>query len=450
MENEFFENGKISTIYFRLSIPLVLSLVVTLIYNLADTFFVAQTGNTDLVAGVSLGAPVFMLLMAFGNIFGQGGSSLISRLLGQKDKENVNRVSSFCFYTAWIVGLAAALIMLLFQPQILVLLGANAETLPYASDYYFWIVLGSPVIVASYVHTNHLRSEGLSRESMIGSVGGALVNIILDPILISVVGLGAAGAAIASVVGYLFTDIFLILIVAAKSSNLSMDPRKIKIPASFAGQIFGIGVPAAIVNIMQSISVILVNQFLLPYGNDRIAAMGIVLKVSMIVLLVLTGFAFGGQPMFGYYFGSGNRRKLRELLRFCMAFISVTAVVLTAVVFILSGVLMRVFIDNETIIREGSLMLRWQVISMVFVGVVLLITIIFQSAGKVVGSFILSVSRQGVVFLIVLMVAVKVGGYTGIIAAQAISDVLSAGLAVFLLRSQLSEEFRIQDEKQAS
>ena len=173
--------------------------------------------------------------------------------------------------------------------------------------------------------------------------------------------------------------------------------------------------------------------------------MGIVLKVSMIVLLVLTGLAFGGQPMFGYYFGSGNHKKLCELLRFCMSFISITAIILTAAVFILSGVLMRIFIDNESIVREGTLMLRWQVISMVFVGVVLLITIIFQSAGKVAGSFILSISRQGVVFLAVLLIAVRVGGYTGIIAAQAVSDVLSAILALFLLRIQLYNEFRTEN-----
>lgn len=444
MGNELFEKEKISTAYFRLSIPLVLSLVVTLIYNLADTFFVAQTGNTNLVAGVSLGAPVFMLLMAFGNIFGQGGSSMISRLLGQQDLDGVNRVSSFCFYAAWIVGLAVTVILLSFKAQVLLLLGASPETLQHASDYYFWIVLGSPVIVASYVHTNHLRSEGLSKESMIGSVGGAVVNIILDPILISILGLGAAGAAIASVIGYLFTDIFLIMIVAAKSRSLSMNPRKIRIPLSYVGQIFGIGIPAAIVNVMQSISVILVNQFLLPYGNDRIAAMGIVLKVSMIVLLVLTGLAFGGQPMFGYYFGSGNRKKLRELFRFCLSFISITALILTSAVFILSGVLMQTFIDNESIVREGTLMLRWQVISMVFVGIVLLITIIFQSAGKVMGSFILSISRQGVVFLAVLLIAVRFAGYTGIIAAQAISDIISAILALFLLRTQLYKEFHTE------
>lgn len=445
MENKLFEKEKISTAYFRLSIPLVLSLVVTLIYNLADTFFVAQTGNTNLVAGVSLGAPVFMLLMAFGNIFGQGGSSLISRLLGQQDRDGVNRVSSFCFYAAWIIGFIVTIILLIFKSKSLILLGASPETLPYASDYYFWIVLGAPAIVASYVHTNHLRSEGLSKESMIGSVGGAVVNMILDPVLISLLELGAAGAAIASVIGYLFTDIFLIVIVSAKSRSLSMNPGKIRIPLEYVGQIFGIGIPAAIVNVMQSISIILINQFLLPYGNDRIAAMGIVLKVSMIVLLVLTGLAFGGQPMFGYYFGSGNRKKLRELLRFCMSFISITAIILTAAVFILSCVLMRAFIDNENIVREGTLMLRWQVISMVFVGVVLLITIIFQSAGKVAGSFILSISRQGVVFLFVLLIAVRIGGYTGIIAAQAVSDAISALLALILLRTQLYDQFRSEN-----
>lgn len=443
MENQaaIFNDSKVSKAYIRLSLPLVFSMIVTMIYNLADTFFVAQTNDTNLVAGVSLGAPLFTLLMAFGNIFGQGGSSLISRLMGKQDREGVQHVSSFCFYTTILIGVICTVLMLVFRVPILYLIGANQDTFVHASNYYIFLAIGAPVIMLSFIHSNLLRSEGMSKESMAGTVSGALVNIILDPIFISVLGLGASGAAIATVIGYLFADIFYGLMVVKKSRMLSVNPRQVKIPRAHVGQIIGIEVPAAIVNIMSSISIVLMNQFLLPFGNEKIAAMGIVLKVNMIVLLLLTGFAFGGQPLYGYYYGAGDKQKLSQLFRFCLRFISTIAVILTAIVFLAAPLLMRCFMDNESIVSDGTLMLRWQVISNVFVGIVLLITIVFQSMGKVLGSFILSISRQGVIFLVVLMIAYFTAGYMGILVSQAISDLITAGLALVLFYMQCYKEF---------
>ena len=250
MENKLFTEEKISKAYIRLAMPLVMSMVVSLVYNLADTFFVAQTNNTALVAGVSLGAPIFTLLMAFGNIFGQGGSSLISRLLGQQNPDGVRRASSFCFYVTLMVGVVVGIIMLVFRTPILYLIGADAETFSYASEYYTWLAIGSPVVMASFIHSNLLRSEGLSKESMIGTIGGAVVNIILDPILISGLAMGASGAAIATVIGYVFSDVFFLFIVVKKSSCLSIRPREIPIPARHASQILIVGIPAAITNLM--------------------------------------------------------------------------------------------------------------------------------------------------------------------------------------------------------
>lgn len=441
MEPELFQESNIAKAYIRLSLPLVFSMVVTLIYNLADTYFVAQTNDTNLVAGVSLGMPVFTLLMAIGNIFGQGGSSLISRLLGQKDANGVRRVSSFCFYGTIFTGVVIAVAMMAFRMPLLYVIGADAETISHASDYYTCLAIGAPVIMLSFIHSNLLRAEGMSKESMAGTVSGAVVNIVLDPIFISVLGLGASGAAIATVIGYLFADIFFVVIVAKKSGMLSMNLKEIKIPAEYMGQILGIGIPASITNLMQSVSVVLVNHFLLPFGNDKIAAMGIVLKVNMIALLLLIGFAFGGQPLFGYYYGSGDKKRLSELLHFCLRFISVIAAALTAIVFLAAPFLMACFMENESIVQDGTVMLRWQVITMVFVGIVLLITIIFQSTGKVAGSFILSVSRQGIVFLIVLVIAYSTLGYTGILLSQAVADVLTTLIALVLFKKQLYGEF---------
>lgn len=441
MENAIFNETKVSKAYIKLSIPLVFSMVVTLIYNLADTYFVAQTDDTNIVAGVSLGMPVFTLLMAVGNIFGQGGASLISRLLGQQNKKGVRHVSSFCFYVTIIAGFVIGAFMILLKTPVIKLLGADEETFSHALEYYFYLSAGAPAVMLSFIHSNLLRSEGMSKESMAGTVIGAVVNIVLDPIFISTIGWGAKGAAVATVIGYIVSDVFFVIIVVKKSKILSVNLKEIKISREYAGQIFGIGIPAAIVNVMQSVSVVLMNQFLLQFGNDKIAAMGIVLKVSMIALLLLTGFAFGGQPLFGYYYGSNDKDRLRKLLRFCLVFISSVAVILTALVFAFAPFLMRCFMDNHSIVSDGTVMLRWQVITMVFVGFILLMTIICQSMGKVLGSFILSVSRQGVVFLIVLIIAYYSAGYMGIVVSQAVSDAVTAVVALILFTKQLKKEF---------
>ncbi len=437
-----FESRDIPRSYLTLAIPVVLSMVVTLIYNLADTFFVARTNSTALVAGVSLGAPVFTALMAIGNIFGQGGSVLISRLIGQNDTDNAERTSSFCFYITFFLGIIIAFLMLLFRIPILGILGADSETFKYASDYYIPLAIGAPFIMLSFIHSNLLRSEGLSKESMIGTAGGAIVNIILDPIMISGLGWGASGAAIATVIGYIFSDAVFLVMVKRKSRILSVSIRKLKLSSSFIRQIVGIGIPAAIANMMQSFTAVMTNQYLLPYGNDKIAAMGIVLKVSMIALLILTGLAFGGQPLYGYYFGRGDKKRLSELFRFTLVFILSVAVVLTVLIIVLSPLLMGIFMDAENIIKDGAFMLRAQVITMPLVALVLLFTIIFQSAGKVVGSFVLSISRQGVIFFIVLVIGNIFAGYIGVVAAQAVSDIITSLIAVILFRVQLSGTFR--------
>lgn len=441
MEKSIFNNPKVSEAYIKLSLPLVFSMVITLIYNLADTYFVAQTNDTNIVAGVSLGMPIFTLLMAVGNIFGQGGSSLISRFLGEKNKNEIQHVSSFCFYYTFFIGILIAIIMIIFRIPFLNIIGANSETFSHAFNYYIYLAIGAPIIMLSFIHSNFLRSEGMSKESMFGTIIGALVNIILDPLLISFFNWGASGAAIATVVGYLVSDIFFAFIVFKKSKNLSISPKKIKTSFKNKIQILGIGIPAAIVNLMQSASVVIMNQFLLPFGNNKIAAMGIVLKVSMIALLLLTGFAFGGQPLFGYYYGAKDKKRLSQLLNFCIKFISTSAIFLTLLIFIFSKFLMKCFMNNETIIKDGTLMLRWQVITMVFVGIVLLMTIIFQSTGKIFASFILSVSRQGIIFLIILVFLYKTMGYIGIIISQAIADVITAVISIFLFYKQLYKEF---------
>ena len=413
--------------YFHLSLPVVLGSIVTIVYNLADTYFIARTGNALLVAGVSLCAPLFMILMALGNIFGQGGSSLISRLLGKQDHEAVARVSAFCFYIALAVGAAVGAVILLLRDPFLKLLGSSPDTLPYAREYGTVLLFGAPFIVVNFIHMNLLRCEGMSGLSMMGTVTGAVVNVILDPIMIP--GMGAAGAALATVIGYACSDLFLLAVVLRRSRHLSVRLCG-RISGAFLRDILSIGITAAITNIASSLCVILMNQQLLRFGDEKIAAMGIVLKVTMITQMILVGFSFGGVPLFGFLAGAGEQQKVRKLLRFCLLFLISTALAMTIVVFLAAGPLLGIITPDAQLVADGIPMIRWQVAGSACAGIVMLMTCLCQATGKAVPALILSLSRQGILFVIVLFVSAAVAGYTGLLAAQCISDILSAGIAV--------------------
>ena len=411
--------------------PVVLSSIVTIVYNLADTYFIAQTGNAFLVAGVSLCAPLFTILMAFGNIFGQGGSSLISRLLGKREMDSVSRVSSFCFYIALAVGAVIGGGILLIRDPFLRLMGASPDTLPYAREYGTVLLLGAPFIVVNFIHMNLLRCEGMSGLSMLGTTAGAVVNVILDPLLIP--GMGAAGAALATVVGYILSDAFLLIIVLRRSRCLSVVPC-LTIGGAFLKDVLSIGITAAITNIASSVCIILLNQQLLRYGDEKIAAMGIVLKVTMIVQMILVGFSFGGIPLFGFLSGAGEKRKVRQLLRFCFLFLTVLSLAMTLLVCLGAGLLLGLITPDAQLIADGVPMLRWQTAGSVFAGAVMLMTCLCQASGKAVPALVLSLSRQGIIFVIVLLSASAIAGYTGVLAAQCISDGLSAlaALAIYI------------------
>lgn len=442
MEEKLKAGVPVRSIYFSLALPSVLNMILSIFYSMADTYFIARTQNINLVAGVSLCAPVFTLLMAFGNIFGQGGCSLISRLLGQHQQENVRRVSAYCFYTALFTGVVTGVVMLLFSAPLLRLLGADSSSAPFASSYFQWLAIGSPLIVASFVFTNLLRAVGLSIQSMIASMSGTVVNIFLDPLLISVFDMGAAGAAIATVIGYLCTNVFCLFFVRKQCPAFSVLLRDASVESKHIGQILGIGIPAALTNVMQSVSVILVNQALLPYGNDKIAAMGIAMKASMVAVLLIVGFSFGGQPLVGYLYGLGDKRRLQQLVRFCFTFLCGLAGGLTVVLLIGAHPLVGMFLKDTDVIHTGVDMFRWQNVTLIFVAVGQLIMIFFQATGKALHAFCLSVSRQGFLFILVLTAAQSIAGYNGVIAAQAVADVLNALLAFSLYAFGLRRELR--------
>lgn len=267
---------------------------------------------------------------------------------------------------------------------------------------------------------------------MMGTIAGAVLNIILDPILISSCHMNATGAAVATVLGYVFSDLLYLLAVLKYSQWLSVKIKDFRIAVNQLKQIFRIGITAAITNLMQSLCVIIMNQFLLPYGSDKIAAMGIVLKVNMIAQLVITGFSFGAVPVFGYLYGRRAIDKLKQLFAFCLKFLGVLSIGLTVIIFIVAPSLVKIMMNNQDIINEGALMLRCQVITTLGAAIVLVMTCLFQAMGKVLPSFMLSISRQGIVFVIALFILVQLYGYQGLLISQAVADVLSSLLALVL------------------
>ncbi len=434
MENELFERMPVPKAYFKVALPVVIGMVVSLIYNLADTWFIARTGSTELVAGVSLCAPIFSLMIAFSDVFGLGGCNLISRMLGGGEKKNAACVSSFCIYGVIGVGIVTAAVMLLFKGPILSLLGATEQTITYAGAYYTWLVLGAPIIILNFVPGNLLRTEGLSGKSMVCTIVGAVLNIVLDPIFIFAFGLGAAGAAIATVLSNLVSDIMLLHAMRKYASSLSVRPRDCRISGKMLRSILAIGIPASTTTMMQSLAVLLTNRCLVDYGTDKVAALGIAMKVNMVSMLILIGFAFGAQAALGYCYGAGNQKRLQEFLRFDIRVQVTLALFFVGISFLFTRPILGVFMQDPEVIAAGTWILRCLMISAPAVGIVLVMTTLFQAEGKALPALILSVSRQGIVLVICLYGLRALFGYSGILAAQAAADVITMGIALGLKR----------------
>lgn len=437
MQNELFESASVPKAYMKLALPVVLSMMVSLVYNMVDTYFIALTGKQELVAGVSLAAPIFTLMIAFGDIFGLGGSSLISRLFGEKREEEAKRASAFCLWAAIGFGIFVTIVLLVFRTPILKLLGTDAATFEYAGEYYTWIAVGAASIILGLVPSNILRTEGLAMQAMAGSILGSIVNIILDPVFIFGLGQGAAGAAMATVIGNVIADVYYIYVMNKKAKRLSVSLKEIKIPGTMIRDILVIGIPASITNLMQSIMIMITNHYLIAYGTDKVAAMGIALKANMISAFILVGIAFGGQPLVGYNYGARNKKRLKEILRFAYLFEAGLALVFTISISVFAPAIIKIFMNQSDIITNGAMMLRFQQLGMVFMAVTLVSTCVCQSVGSAAGAFALSISRQGVLYAISLMVLNAIFGYTGIIATQACADVLTAVIALAIIRKVL-------------
>ena len=425
-----FEEAPVSRAVMTMAVPTIISMLVVVIYNMADTFFIGQTGDPMQVAAVSLATPVFMVFMALGNLFGIGGSSAISRALGEKKPERARNISSFCCYASLGLGVFMALLFLAGMDVILAMIGASANTIGFAREYLTYIAFGGPFIIFGTAFGNILRGEGAARESMIGNMIGTVTNIVLDPVMILGLGWGVAGAAIATVIGNLAASLFYVGYFLRKKSSLSIRLKDFRMGDRIAASVASIGIPASLNNILMSCANIVLNLMLGGYGDTPVAAMGVAMKSNMIVVLLQIGLCAGIQPLIGYNYGARNRKRLLQVFRFTGIFAVVMGSILTAVMVMAKRFVVQAFINDPEVIAYGMQMVIALQLSGPFIGILFLCINTIQGMGKAIPSLILTVCRQGLIFIPLIIILNKVVGLNGVIYAQSVADYCSIVIAV--------------------
>lgn len=440
-----FENDSIWRLIAKNGIPSMLTMVIVIIYNLADTFFVGQTHNDMMVAAVSVAAPIFTLLITIGTLIGSGGCSIISRAMGSNDKEISKQTSSFCFYVSILIGIIFALLLLIGCEPILYLIGATDNTIYLASIYLRIIAIGSPFIIFSNTMANVIRADGAAKESMIGNMIGTVINIILDPIMILLLNFGIAGAAVATVIGNICACIYYVIFLHKKNSDIISYSiadftwnRKISLP------VFSIGLPGALGNLLMSVSNIIMNLFLVPYGDGAVAAMGVAMKVGMIVAMLQMGLCMGVLPILAYNFGSNNIKRVKETIFKTGTVCIILGSVMTICCFIASHFLVSAFVTDKAIIDLGVKMVKAIILSGPILGIYFLTTNIMQAAGKSLIPTIVSLSRQGIIYIPCLILFNTLLGLDGLIYTQAVSDILAAIMSIILCIIVLRKSFKYQ------
>ncbi len=435
--DELFEKAPIPRAVATMAIPSIVTTLVTVLYNLADTFFIGQTGDAIQVASVSLAFPVFSVFMGFGNLFGVGGCSAISRSLGSGRKERAKNISSFCFYGGILTGIALAVIVLIFINPILNLIGASDATFDYAKSYLTIISIGSPFIIAANCSSNLQRGEGAANASMIGHLIGTVTNIILDPVFILGLGWGVAGAAAATVLGNMLACVYYIVYFSRAKTLLSLDIRKFKTGDHIASSVVSIGFPSSLNQLLMSFANVIMNVTITQYGDLPLAAMNVAMKANMIVVFVQMGLCMGVQPLFGYNYGSGNKKRLTDIFRFTGITTVILGTLLTLFMVFARRYVVAAFIDDQEVIDYGIQMVVALELSGPFVGLTFLCTNCLQGMGKALQSMILTLCRQCLVYIPAIFILDRLFGLDGLIYAQPISDYFSIILGLIVTLTTL-------------
>jgi len=434
-----FESKPIPKAVMELSIPMVVTSLVMVVYNLADTFFVGMLNDPVQNAAVTLAYPVMLAFNAVNNLFGVGTSSMMSRSLGRGDHEMVRTSSAFGFYGALFSGLLFALLCTVFKTPLMHLLGADATTWEATAQYMLWTVsCGAMPAILNVVQAQMVRAEGASLHASIGTMSGCVLNILLDPIFILPWGLnmGAAGAGLATfisncaAVGYFFV----LARVKKGKTFVCLDIRKLKnLSREVVLGILGVGVPASIQNLLNVTGSTILNNFTAVYGASAVAAMGVSHKVNMLPLQVCMGFSQGIMPLVSYNYASGNRKRMKDSILFAMGIIVPAMAAVTVGYWFGAPTLIRMFMENPEIIAYGTAFLRAMCMGLTFLCVDFMAVGVFASLGRGKNSLIFALLRKVVLEIPLLFLLNALWPLYGLAYAQCITEVVLATAAVIML-----------------
>lgn len=435
-----FEEMPIPRAVMQLSVPIVVSSLVTIIYNLADTFFVGMLNNPVQNAAVTLVYPVMLAFNAVNNLFGVGTSSMMSRSLGSGDYEKVRNSSAFGFYGALLSGLVFSLLCTIFRVPLLHLLGADETTLGATSDYMLWTVCcGAMPAILNVVQAYMVRSEGASLHASIGTMSGCILNILLDPIFILPWGLnmGAAGAGMATFVSNCLACCYFLTLAWAKKGRtfVCMDVRRLrKLSRDVVLGIFAVGVPASIQNLLNVAGSTILNNFTAAFGASAVAAMGVAHKLNMIPMQMGLGFSQGVMPLVSYNYSSGNRNRMKKSILFAAGIMVPFILTVTLGYFLGAPTLIQLFMKNREIVDYGTRFLRVMCLGSTFLCVDFLAVGVFQALGMGRNALMFALLRKVVLEIPLLFLMNAVWPLYGLPYAQLITEIILATAAVVMLR----------------
>lgn len=429
----------VSRLICTLAVPTIISMLVTAVYNTADTFFVSQLG-TSAAGAVGVVFSLMAIIQAVGFMIGMGTGSLISRLLGEREYEKAGQIGSTGFFTAFFFGLFLTIAGLLFTHPLLRLLGSTPTILPYAEDYARYILLGAPVMCASFVLNNILRSEGKAVLAMTGIASGGILNIILDPIFIFVFGLGISGAAIATLLSQCISFGILLSCFLRHKSTIHIHIRHLsKKPADYRA-IISTGFPSFARQGLASVATAALNLQAAVYGDAAVAAMSIVGRVLMLVFSVMIGFGQGYQPVAGQNYGARRYDRVKEALLFSLKIGTLLMFLLSIGGFLFAPQLLTLFRRNDPdVIAIGTFAMRAQCIILPLLPLTTISNMTFQVIGRSKSATFLSSARQGIYFLPLILILPHVIGLKGVQLTQTFADLLTFITCIFFIVPFLKE-----------
>ena len=436
---KIFESWPVPKALFELALPMIFGQLIILVYNLADTFFIGRTNNPLMVAGVSLLLPVFNISITFADMFGIGGGTLISRLMGAKRDDEAKSVSSFCFWMAILSAGLYSSCMYIFMTPVLRALGASDDTMIFAGQYTFCvIVLGAVPTILSMTLSNFLRSTGRAKQAGFGVSMGGIINIFLDPLFMFVIlpeGCEVLGAGIATMLSnVIICSYFLVVILRSNDGIISLSPANVITSARNVYEVFAVGVPAAVAVTLFDITYIIIDKLASAYGDIPLAAVGIVLKAERLPLNIGIGLCQGMMPLAGYNYSSGNIARMKESVRFSRLVGLVFGFASVAAYEIFAPYIMRVFIADSRTVELGTHFLRARVLATPFMFMCFHTVNFFQAVGMGRTALFLGASRWVVFNIPLLFVMNWVFGMYGIVWTQVVADIMMASVSIYVYR----------------